>query len=57
MLVGGAGGSGRSQNQDALLKTGLTRCLIELALASNAPAVLKSQVRPSCAGSSRRPES
>ncbi|BGO92969.1 hypothetical protein NBRC10512_004190 [Rhodotorula toruloides] len=43
MLVGGAGGSGRSQNQDALLKTGLTRCLIELALASNAPAVLKSQ--------------
>ncbi|BGP36921.1 Vesicle-mediated ER to Golgi transport protein [Rhodotorula kratochvilovae] len=43
MLVGGAGGSGRSQNQDALLRTGLTRCLIELALASNAPAVLKSQ--------------
>ncbi|GAA5870110.1 hypothetical protein JCM3774_002595 [Rhodotorula dairenensis] len=43
MLVGGAGGSGRSQNQDALLKTGLTRCLIELALASNAPAILKAQ--------------
>lgn len=45
MLVGGAGGSGRSQNQEALLKTGLTRCLIEMALASNAPAVLKAQVR------------
>ncbi|KWU45465.1 hypothetical protein RHOSPDRAFT_16490, partial [Rhodotorula sp. JG-1b] len=43
MLVGGAGGSGRSQNQEALLKTGLTRCLIEMALASNAPAVLKAQ--------------
>ncbi|GAA5849938.1 hypothetical protein JCM8547_000958 [Rhodosporidiobolus lusitaniae] len=42
MLVGGAG-SGRSGNQKALLQTGLTRCLIELALASNAPAVLKSQ--------------
>ncbi|GAA5978532.1 hypothetical protein JCM11641_007976 [Rhodosporidiobolus odoratus] len=42
MLVGGAG-SGRSSNQKALLQTGLTRCLIELALASNAPAVLKSQ--------------
>ncbi|GAA5980168.1 hypothetical protein JCM10908_001559 [Rhodotorula pacifica] len=43
MLVGGAGGSGRSQNQEALLKTGLTRCLIEMALASNAPAILKAQ--------------
>ncbi|GAA6000461.1 uncharacterized protein JCM10292_001526 [Rhodotorula paludigena] len=43
MLVGGAGGSGRRQTQDALLKTGLTRCLIELSLASNAPAVLKAQ--------------
>ncbi|GAA5899956.1 hypothetical protein JCM6882_007011 [Rhodosporidiobolus microsporus] len=42
MLVGGAG-SGRMANQKALLQTGLTRCLIELALASNAPAVLKSQ--------------
>ncbi|GAA6001670.1 hypothetical protein JCM10207_002257 [Rhodosporidiobolus poonsookiae] len=42
MLVGGAG-SGRAANQKALLQTGLTRCLIELALASNAPAVLKSQ--------------
>ena len=43
MLVGGAG-SGRSGNQKALLSSGLTRCLTELALASNAPAVLKSQV-------------
>ncbi|GAA5859616.1 hypothetical protein JCM1840_006374 [Sporobolomyces johnsonii] len=43
MLVGGAGGSGRAANQKALLVTGLTRCLIEMALASNAPAVLKSQ--------------
>ncbi|GAA5832882.1 hypothetical protein JCM11251_000516 [Rhodosporidiobolus azoricus] len=42
MLVGGAG-SGRLANQKALLQTGLTRCLMELALASNAPAVLKSQ--------------
>ncbi|KAL8283699.1 hypothetical protein RQP46_005494 [Phenoliferia psychrophenolica] len=42
MLVGGAG-SGRSGNQKALLTSGLTRCLSELALASNAPAVLKSQ--------------
>lgn len=50
MLVGGAGGSGRSQNQEALLKTGLTRCLIELALASNAPAVLKAQVRTTFEG-------
>ncbi|KAM0756160.1 hypothetical protein T439DRAFT_22282 [Meredithblackwellia eburnea MCA 4105] len=42
MLVGGAG-SGRAGNQKALLTSGLTRCLAELALASNAPAVLKSQ--------------
>lgn len=46
MLVGGAG-TGRSGNQKALLTSGLTRCLAELALASNAPAVLKSQVRTS----------
>ena len=44
MLVGGAG-SGRTGNQKALLNSGSTRCLAELALASNAPAVLKSQVR------------
>lgn len=43
MLVGGAG-TGRAGNQKALLTSGLTRCLFELALASNAPAVLKSQV-------------
>ncbi len=43
MLVGGAG-SGRSGNQKALLASGVTRCLAEMALASNAPAVLKSQV-------------
>ena len=42
MLVGGAG-NGRAGNQTALLASGLTRCLAELALASNAPAVLKSQ--------------
>ncbi|KAM0793553.1 hypothetical protein ACM66B_000990 [Microbotryomycetes sp. NB124-2] len=42
MLVGGAG-SGRAGNQKALLSSGITRCLAELALASNAPAVLKSQ--------------
>lgn len=44
MLVGGAG-TGRAGNQKALLASGLSRCLAELALASNAPAVLKSQVR------------
>lgn len=43
MLVGGAG-TGRAGNQKALLASGLSRCLAELALASNAPAVLKSQV-------------
>lgn len=43
MLVGGAG-TGREGNQKALLGSGLSRCLSELALASNAPAVLKSQV-------------
>ncbi|KAI5478541.1 hypothetical protein MNV49_004798 [Pseudohyphozyma bogoriensis] len=42
MLVGGAG-TGRAGNQKALLSSGITRCLAELALASNAPAVLKSQ--------------
>lgn len=51
MLVGGAG-TGRAGNQKALLTSGLTRCLAELALASNAPAVLKSQV--SCFLESRR---
>lgn len=42
MLVSGAG-SGRAANQKALLNSGVTRCLLELALASNAPAVVKSQ--------------
>ncbi|GAA6035143.1 hypothetical protein JCM8097_006386 [Rhodosporidiobolus ruineniae] len=42
MLVGGAG-TGKSANQKALLQSGLTRCLIELALASNAPAIIKRQ--------------
>jgi hypothetical protein len=42
MLVGGAG-NGRAGNQKALLASGLARCLTELALASNAPAILKSQ--------------
>ncbi|GAA6058533.1 hypothetical protein JCM10212_006972 [Sporobolomyces blumeae] len=42
MLVGGAG-SGKATNQKMLEKTGLTRCLIELSLASNAPTVIKSQ--------------
>jgi hypothetical protein len=43
MLVGGAG-SGKMANQKALLVSGVTRCLIELGLASNAPMVVKSQV-------------
>ncbi|GAA5908041.1 uncharacterized protein JCM6883_004097 [Sporobolomyces salmoneus] len=42
MLVGGAG-SGKMANQKALLASGVTRCLIELGLASNAPVVVKSQ--------------
>ncbi|GAA5950474.1 hypothetical protein JCM3765_004560 [Sporobolomyces pararoseus] len=42
MLVGGAG-SGKLANQKALLASGVTRCLIELGLASNAPVVVKSQ--------------
>jgi len=40
MLVGGAG-EGRSMNAKALLQSGLTRCLLELSLASNAPTSLK----------------
>lgn len=43
MLVGGAG-SGKMANQKALLVSGVSRCLIELGLASNAPVVVKSQV-------------
>ncbi|CAD6572881.1 MAG: hypothetical protein TREMPRED_000676, partial [Tremellales sp. Tagirdzhanova-0007] len=39
MLVGGPGGS----NQSAMVSAGVTRCLLELALASNAPSGLKSQ--------------
>ncbi|GAA5922633.1 uncharacterized protein JCM15063_003368 [Sporobolomyces koalae] len=42
MLVGGAG-SGKLSNQKALLASGVTRCLIELGLASNAPVMVKSQ--------------
>ncbi|SCV68561.1 BQ2448_682 [Microbotryum intermedium] len=42
MLVGGAG-AGREANQKALLTSGMSRCLAEMALASNAPSVLKSQ--------------
>jgi len=40
MLVGGAG-EGRSMNTKALLQSGVTRCLLELSLASNAPTTLK----------------
>lgn len=39
MLVGGPGGG----NQSAMANAGVTRCLLELALASNAPSGLKSQ--------------
>ncbi|ORY26157.1 p115 like vesicle tethering protein [Naematelia encephala] len=39
MLVGGPGGN----NQSAMVSGGVTRCLLELALASNAPNGLKSQ--------------
>ncbi|SCZ90568.1 BZ3500_MvSof-1268-A1-R1_Chr1-3g02071 [Microbotryum saponariae] len=42
MLVGGAG-AGREANQKALLTSGMSRCLAEMALASNAPSMLKSQ--------------
>ncbi|GAA5870219.1 hypothetical protein JCM16303_001931 [Sporobolomyces ruberrimus] len=42
MLVGGLG-SGKMMNQKALLTSGVSRCLIELGLASNAPVVVKSQ--------------
>ncbi|GAA5977386.1 hypothetical protein JCM5350_002448 [Sporobolomyces pararoseus] len=42
MLVGGAG-SGKMANQKALLASGVTRCLIELGLASNSPVVVKAQ--------------
>lgn len=40
MLVASAG-EGQASNQKALLVSGVTRCLIELALASNAPTHLK----------------
>lgn len=46
MLVGGAG-PGKLMNQKGLLASGVTRCLIELGLASNAPGVVKSQVKAS----------
>ena len=39
MLIGGPGGG----NQSAMAASGVTRCLIEIALASNAPSGLKSQ--------------
>lgn len=39
MLVGGPGGG----NQGAMVSSGITRCLFELALASNAPPALKAQ--------------
>ncbi|GHJ85164.1 hypothetical protein NliqN6_1566 [Naganishia liquefaciens] len=39
MLVGGPGGG----NQSAMVTSGVTRCLLELALSSNAPASLKAQ--------------
>ncbi|ODO08414.1 hypothetical protein L198_00144 [Cryptococcus wingfieldii CBS 7118] len=39
MLVGGPGGG----NQNAMAASGVTRCLLELSLASNAPASIKSQ--------------
>ncbi|WVQ77812.1 hypothetical protein IAR50_007502 [Cryptococcus sp. DSM 104548] len=39
MLVGGPGGG----NQNAMVASGVTRCLLEVSLASNAPAAIKSQ--------------
>ncbi|ORX35648.1 p115 like vesicle tethering protein [Kockovaella imperatae] len=39
MLIGGPGGG----NQSAMASTGVTRCLLELALASNATSTIKSQ--------------
>ncbi|KAN0062668.1 Vesicle-mediated ER to Golgi transport protein [Thecaphora frezii] len=42
MLIGGQG-EGRKANQAALLQSGVTKCLAELALASTAPASLKAQ--------------
>ncbi|OXB35280.1 hypothetical protein LQV05_006036 [Cryptococcus neoformans] len=39
MLVGGPGGG----NQNAMVSSGVTRCLLELSLASNAPPSIKSQ--------------
>lgn len=42
LLIGGQG-EGRRANQGALLQCGLTKCLIELGLASTAPASLKAQ--------------
>ncbi|KZO92290.1 hypothetical protein CALVIDRAFT_551102 [Calocera viscosa TUFC12733] len=40
VLLGGVG-AGKEQNQLALLASGMTRCLVELGLASNAPTSLK----------------
>ncbi|KDN41073.1 hypothetical protein K437DRAFT_258431 [Tilletiaria anomala UBC 951] len=42
LLVSGQG-DGKRNNQNALLQSGMTRCLVELALASTAPVLLKSQ--------------
>ncbi|CDZ98747.1 protein transporter [Phaffia rhodozyma] len=42
-LILGSGGSGLGTNQLAMLNSGMTRCLIELGMASNAPILLKAQ--------------
>ena len=42
LLIGGQG-EGRRANQGALLQCGMTKCLLDLALASTAPASLKAQ--------------
>ncbi|CDU22318.1 related to transport protein USO1 [Sporisorium scitamineum] len=42
LLIGGQG-EGRRANQNALLQCGMTKCLLDLALGSTAPASLKTQ--------------
>ncbi|SNX84002.1 related to transport protein USO1 [Melanopsichium pennsylvanicum] len=42
LLIGGQG-EGRRANQSALLQCGMTKCLLDLSLASTAPASLKAQ--------------
>ncbi|SJX64870.1 related to transport protein USO1 [Sporisorium reilianum f. sp. reilianum] len=42
LLIGGQG-EGRRANQNALLQCGMTKCLLDLALGSTAPASLKAQ--------------